>query len=64
MKNINNNPFIPRQSVVIVEQEAVPERRRVSSAELFGAQHEMLIEHNNDEYRLRITSNGKLILTK
>jgi len=64
MKNINNNPFIHRQSVVIVEQESVPERRRVSSSELFGAQNEILIEHNNDEYRLRITSNNKLILTK
>lgn len=64
MKNLNNNPFIHRQSVVIVEQEAVPERRRVSSSELFGAQNEIVIEHRNDEYRLRITSNGKLILTK
>ncbi|PPD41294.1 MAG: hemin transporter HemP [Methylobacter sp.] len=63
MKNINNL-HIHRQSVVIVEQESVPERRRVSSAELFGAQHEVVIEHNNEEYRLRITSNNKLILTK
>ncbi|WP_019868038.1 hemin uptake protein HemP [Methylovulum miyakonense] len=63
MKNINNL-HIHRQSVVIVEQESVPERRRVSSAELFGMQHEVVIEHNNEEYRLRITSNNKLILTK
>ncbi|MFZ2452392.1 MAG: hemin uptake protein HemP [Methylovulum miyakonense] len=63
MKNINNL-HIHRQSVVIVEQESVPERRRVSSDELFGMQHEVVIEHNNEEYRLRITSNNKLILTK
>lgn len=64
MKDTHNKPFIHRQSVVIVEQESVPERRRVSSRELFGAQNEILIEHNNDEYRLRITSSNKLILTK
>jgi len=64
MKNTNDNLLINRQRVVIVEQEAVPERRRVGSNELFGAQNEIVIEHNNEEYRLRITSNDKLILTK
>lgn len=64
MKNPNNNPFINRQSVVTVQQKSAPERRRVSSGELFGAQDEIVIEHNSDEYRLRITRNDKLILTK
>ncbi|MGJ0492876.1 hemin uptake protein HemP [Methylobacter sp.] len=64
MKNKNYNRNFHRQSVVIVEQESVPERRRVSSSELFGAQNEIVIDHHDDEYRLRITSNGKLILTK
>ncbi|MDP2904166.1 MAG: hemin uptake protein HemP [Methylovulum sp.] len=64
MKNTNDNVLINRQRVVIVEQEAVPERRRVGSDELFGIQNEIVIEHNNEEYRLRITSNDKLILTK
>jgi hemin uptake protein HemP len=62
--NNKNNRNIHRQSIVIVDQESVPERRRVSSSELFGAQNEILIDHHDDEYRLRITSNGKLILTK
>lgn len=31
---------------------------------LFGGRHEVLIGHNGDTYRLRITRNGKLILTK
>lgn len=53
-----------RQSVVIVEQETMPDRRRVSSAELLGNHQELIIEHNHDEYRLRLTSNNKLILTK
>lgn len=60
MKNTTNN--LP--SIVILEQENAPGRRRVSSGELFGNQQELVIEHNNEEYRLRITSNGKLILTK
>ena len=64
MKNTHDNLLINRQRVVIVEQEAVPERRRVGSNELFGKQNEIVIEHNNEEYRLRITSNDKLILTK
>jgi hemin uptake protein HemP len=40
------------------------ERLRLTSDELFGARREILIEHGGNEYRLRITSNDKLILTK
>lgn len=36
----------------------------VSSQELFGDRQEIIILHAGEEYRLRITSNGKLILTK
>lgn len=39
-------------------------RNRISSQQLFASQNEVVIEHNNEDYRLRITSNGKLILTK
>ena len=39
-------------------------RRRLSSSELFGETRELVIEHADEEYRLRITSQGKLILTK
>lgn len=38
--------------------------RHVSSAELIGDARELRIEHAGEEYRLRITSKGKLILTK
>jgi len=31
---------------------------------LFQGSQEILIDHNGDAYRLRITRNGKLILTK
>lgn len=39
-------------------------RPRLSTSELFAGGSEIVIEHNNEDYRLRITSNGKLILTK
>jgi hemin uptake protein HemP len=37
--------------------------RRVSSELLLGQRNELLIVHNGREYRLRLTQNGKLILT-
>jgi hemin uptake protein HemP len=36
---------------------------RVSSTELLGSRGELVIVHQGREYRLRITQNGKLILT-
>lgn len=41
-----------------------PDTRRLSSADLLGGAREAVIVHGQDEYRLRLTSNGKLILTK
>jgi len=38
--------------------------RRLSSTDLFGADDQVEIEHRHVLYRLRITSLGKLILTK
>jgi hemin uptake protein HemP len=39
------------------------QRPRVSSLALLGARGELVIEHGGREYRLRLTQNGKLILT-
>ena len=39
------------------------EPNRVSSEALLGAKKELVIVHNGREYRLRLTQNGKLILT-
>jgi len=39
-------------------------RRIVESAALFDGQNEVLILHNGEQYRLRITRQDKLILTK
>ena len=40
------------------------DRRRLSSEELIGPAREVLIRHAGCDYRLRITRQGKLILTK
>ena len=39
-------------------------RKQWTSSDLFGDAHEILIDHAGQEYRLRITRQGKLILTK
>lgn len=38
-------------------------RKRVSSKTLLGPGKELVILHKGREYRLRLTQNGKLILT-
>lgn len=37
--------------------------RRVDSRTLLGGARELVIDHEGREYRLRLTQNGKLILT-
>ena len=39
-------------------------RRRIKVSELLQGEREVILEHDNQDYRLRITANGKLILTK
>ena len=38
--------------------------RRLRVAELLAGDREVILEHSGQDYRLRITANGKLILTK
>jgi hemin uptake protein HemP len=38
--------------------------QRIDSGRLLGGGHELVIEHAGQEYRLRLTRNDKLILTK
>jgi len=38
--------------------------RRLRSDELLGGTRELIIEHQGQEYRLRLTRNDKLILNK
>jgi len=36
---------------------------RISTGDLFGTAREIVLVHNGREYRLRITQQGKLLLT-
>ena len=38
--------------------------RRIKVSELLEGEREAILEHGGQDYRLRITANGKLILTK
>lgn len=41
-----------------------PQVRTIDSAELFSQGREVMIRHQGEHYRLRLTRNQKLILTK
>ncbi len=43
-------------------REGIP--RRVSISDILKDEREIIICHGSDEYRLRLTSNNKLLLTK
>jgi Hemin uptake protein len=53
---VQNTPTHPVAS-------ASTQQMRVSSQALLGSSGELVIEHGGREYRLRVTQNGKLILT-
>lgn len=38
--------------------------KRIKVSELLRGEREVILEHDGQDYRLRITANGKLILTK
>jgi hemin uptake protein HemP len=43
---------------------AYPPRRRITTLDLMQGAREIIILHQGEEYLLRITKTGKLILTK
>jgi len=45
-------------------QTPMPGKPRLRSAVLLQGHREVIIEHGEEEYRLRLTSQGKLLLTK
>jgi hemin uptake protein HemP len=64
-----NKPTMPANSTDQSVTPPLPERRagglsRWSSTMLFAGAREIIIEHAGVEYRLRLTSQDKLILTK
>lgn len=58
-------PPLPPQTALPQPVPALPEAARVfDSAQLLGGQPEIYIVHQGEMYRLRLTRQGKLILTK
>ena len=55
-RNAGNAPVAARSVVV--------SGNRLDSRELFATEREIIIAHGEDNYRLRLTSQNKLILTK
>ena len=43
---------------------ATPKLRRLKVSDLLAGEREIILDHDGQDYRLRITANGKLILTK
>ena len=58
---MNQDIPTPQSKPAIPDAAAAP--ARVPSQSLFGAHRELVIVHNGRDYRLRLTQNGKLILT-
>ena len=54
-----NEPHVQRPPPAVAGR---PRRLKVS--ELLDGEREAILEHGGQDYRLRITANGKLILTK
>jgi len=65
---MNKKPFSTLEPLDLMppakQDMALALRQRLQSAELFGTAREVVIEHAGEEYRLRLTRQGKLILTK
>jgi hemin uptake protein HemP len=55
-KSLQNKPPVPAG-----QPPAKP--ARIASHDLLQGRSELIIEHQNREYRLRLTQSGKLILT-
>lgn len=59
-----NNEFAPAALGTTRSAAARITERYTTSEALFAGARELLIKHAGDEYRLRLTNQGKLILTK
>ncbi|WP_076861643.1 hemin uptake protein HemP [Bradyrhizobium mercantei] len=54
----------PAESTSDAAKTLVMRGNRLDSRELFAAEREIIIVHGEEHYRLRLTSQNKLILTK
>ena len=65
MKKRNQNSFKPLDTELLITQSSASILcPRLCSKTLFASANEVIIEHSGEEYRLRLTRQGKLILTK
>jgi len=53
----------PRQALP-ASPVSCPQRQRITTADLMQGAREIIVLHQGEEYLLRITKTGKLILTK
>jgi hemin uptake protein HemP len=60
----SNHPFHQVKEAGFFSPSGNKSRLRLYSTTLFTDNREVIIDHNGEEYRLRLTSKGKLILTK
>jgi len=63
MENMLVN-FTTKRTATTTISAPAGKKPRIESAELFDGSSEIVIVHQTKEYILRITRNGKLILTK
>ena len=56
--------MLDQRTAPAVEPPQRPAAASLDTRELFGTRRELTIQHGDDVYRLRITRNSKLILTK
>ncbi|ROH91146.1 hemin uptake protein HemP [Stagnimonas aquatica] len=55
---------LPRLALPALTSRREPAKPRLRSEDLFRNNHELIIEHRGEEYRLKLTRNDKLILNK
>ena len=56
--------FTPKRAASTSNGAPAGKKPRIESTQLFEGSSEIVIVHHKEEYSLRITRNGKLILTK
>jgi len=56
--------FATKQTAATTISASSAKKPRIESRHLFQGNNEIVIVHQKEEYNLRITRNGKLILTK
>jgi len=60
----DHQPGGTQSGTTLIERAIPMADNRLSSRDLFAATREIIISHGEDTYRLRLTAQNKLILTK